>query len=168
MRIYEGSPRQDWEEVLRSVGAYLDERGMRGLVFMDTNDGFVVQGTCISTAPGSTWGDSMGALTCETIKIEDDQIGKFMDDALARRGQAPDPTPKNYETQLRVIGRFFDEKKPRDLFFFEVDGAYVARLTSPGQGGLKQELVEFTPDDLADMIAKAPALRRPETPPKKR
>ena len=30
MRIYEGSPRQDWEEVLRSIGAYLDERGMRG------------------------------------------------------------------------------------------------------------------------------------------
>ena len=29
MRIYEGSPRQDWEEVLRSVGAYLDDRGMR-------------------------------------------------------------------------------------------------------------------------------------------
>ena len=33
MRIYEGSPRQDWEEVLRSVGAYLDEKGLRGLVF---------------------------------------------------------------------------------------------------------------------------------------
>jgi hypothetical protein len=89
-----------------------------------------------------------------------------MDDALARRGQAPDPTPKNYETQLRVIGRFFDEKKPRDLFFFELDGAYVARLTSAGQGGLKQELVEFTPEDLADMIAKAPSLRRPEPPQK--
>ena len=26
MRIYEGSPRQDWEEVLRCVGAYLDDR----------------------------------------------------------------------------------------------------------------------------------------------
>ena len=31
MRIYEGSPRQDWEEVLRSVGAYLDDKGMRGV-----------------------------------------------------------------------------------------------------------------------------------------
>ena len=36
MRIYEGSPRQDWEEVLRSVGAYLDDRGMRGMVFIET------------------------------------------------------------------------------------------------------------------------------------
>jgi hypothetical protein len=163
MRIYEGSPRQDWEEVLRSVGAYLDERGMRGLVFVDTDSGFIVQGTCVSNAPGSTWGESMGLLTCETLKIDDDQIGTFMDTALARRGTTPDTTPRHYEDQLRVIGRFFDEKKPRDLFFFEIDGAYVARLTSSGQGGLKQELVEFTPDDLADMIARAPALRRAET-----
>ena len=53
MRIYEGSPRQDWEEVLRSIGAYLDERGMRGLVVVDTNTGLIVQGTCVSTASGS-------------------------------------------------------------------------------------------------------------------
>lgn len=160
MRIYEGSPRQDWEEVLRSVGAYLDERGMRGLVFIDTNTGFIVQGTCVSNAAGSSWNESMGLMTCETITIEDEQIGTFMDDALARRGQEPDPTPKHYESQLRVIGRYLDEQKPRDLFFFELDGAYVARLTRSGQGGLKQELIEFTPDDIAEMIAKAPALRR--------
>ena len=166
MRIYEGSPRQDWEEVLRSVGAFIDERGMRGLVFVETNTGFIVQGTCASNTPGSAWGESMGLMTCETITIDDDQVAKFMDDALARRGQAPDPTPKHFEAQLRVIGRYFDERKPRDLFFFELDGAYVARLTSAGQGGLKQELVEFTPDDIADMIAKAPSLRRPPDPAK--
>ena len=28
MRIYEGSPRQDFEEVFRSMGAFIDERGM--------------------------------------------------------------------------------------------------------------------------------------------
>lgn len=166
MRIYEGSPRQDWEEVLRSVGAYLDDRGMRGLVFMDTDRGFVVQGTCVSNAPGAAWGESMGLLTCETLTIDDDQVATFMDDALARRGNEPDPTPKHYESQLRVIGRYFDEVKPRELFFFELDGAYVARLTHSGQGGLKQELVEFTAADVADMIAKAPALRRPTNPAK--
>ena len=51
----------------------------------------------------------------------------------------------HYEAQLRVIGRYFDEKKPRDLFLFELDGAYIARLTTSGQTGLKHELVEFTP-----------------------
>ncbi len=166
MRIYEGSPRQDWEEVLRSVGAYLDDRGMRGLVFVETDTGFIIQGTTVSTEAGSAWGESMGTARRETLTVDDERIGQFMDEALARRGQEPDPTPKHYEAQLRVIGRYFDDKKPRDLFFFELDGAYVARLTSSGQTGLKQELVEFTADDIADLIAKAPALRRSETPPK--
>ena len=164
MRIYEGSPRQDWEEVLRSIGAYIDERGMRGLVVVDTDTGLIIQGTVVSSAAGSSWGESIGQAKRETMTVDDDQIGTFMDAALARRGQAPEPTPKHYEAQLRVIGRYFDEKKPRDLFFFELDGAYIARLTSSGQGGLKQELVEFTQEDIADLIARAPALRRPDKP----
>ena len=57
MRIYEGSPRQDWEEVLRSVGAYLDDRGMRGVVFIETDNGFIIQGTSVASTTG---GDSMG------------------------------------------------------------------------------------------------------------
>ncbi len=32
MRIYDGSPRQDFEEVFRSIGAFLDSRGMRDIL----------------------------------------------------------------------------------------------------------------------------------------
>ena len=160
MRIYEGSPRQDWEEVLRSVGAYLDDRGMRGMVFVETDTGFIIQGTAVSNVAGSAWGDSLGKASRETVVLEDEDVAKFLDDAMARRGQAPDPTPKHYEAQLRVIGRYLDEQHPRDIFFFELDGSYVLRLTLAGQGGLKQELAEFTATDIADLIAKAPALRR--------
>lgn len=160
MRIYEGSPRQDWEEVLRSVGAYLDDRGMRGMVFVETDTGFIIQGTAVSTAAGSAWGDAMGKATHETLVLSDDEVAKFLDDAMTHRGKEPDPTPKHYEAQLRVIGRYLDEQHPRDIFFFELDGAYVLRLTLAGQGGLKQELAEFTAADIADLIARAPALRR--------
>ncbi len=160
MRIYEGSPRQDWEEVLRSVGAYIDDRGMRGMVFLETTTGFIIQGTAVSNTAGSAWGDTMGTATQETLILEDDEVAKFLDDALARRGQEPDPTPKHYEAQLRVIGRYLDEQHPRDIFFFELDGAYIIRLTIAGQGGLKQQLAEFTAADVADLIARAPALRR--------
>lgn len=160
MRIYEGSPRQDWEEVLRSVGAYLDDRGMRGLVFVETDTGFIIQGTAVQGAAGSQYSESLGKAVRETMTLEDDDVGKFMDEALARRGQAADPTPKHYEAQLRVIGRYIDQQHPRDIFFFEMDGAYVIRLSTAGQGGLKHELVEFTRDDIADLIARAPALRR--------
>ena len=166
MRIYEGSPRQDWEEVLRSVGAHIDERGMRGIVFIETENGFVVQGTVVATGPGSAWGESMGTARVETLTLDDDEVAKFMEDAVGHRGAAPEATPKRFESELRVIGRYFDEQKPRDLFFFELDGSYIARLTRSGQGGLKQELVEFTQADVADLIAKAPALRRPTNPAK--
>jgi hypothetical protein len=160
MRIYEGSPRQDWEEVLRSVGAYLDDRGMRGLVFVETDTGFIIQGTAVQGATGSLHSEEIGKATRETLMLADEDVGQFMDQALARRGAAPDPTPKHYEAQLRVIGRYIDGQHPRDIFFFEMDGAYVIRLTTSGQGGLRHELVEFTPDDIDNLIAQAPALRR--------
>jgi hypothetical protein len=158
MRIYEGSPRQDWEEVLRSVGAYLDDRGMRGMVFLETDTGFIIQGTTVTGSTGT--GESMGTAARETLTLHDDDVGQFMDEAVARRGEAADPTPKHYEAQLRVIGRYLDEQHPRDLFFFELDGAYIARITVAVTNGTRQELVEFTREDVADMIAKAPALRR--------
>jgi hypothetical protein len=160
MRIYEGSPRQDWEEVLRSVGAYLDDRGMRGLVFVETDNGFIIQGTSVTGSVGSQHSEAVGKAVRETLTLADEDVAKFMDDALARRGIAPEATPKHYEAQLRVIGRYIDGQHPRDIFFFEMDGAYVIRLTTSGQGGLKHELVEFTRDDIADLIAKAPELRR--------
>jgi hypothetical protein len=166
MRIYEGSPRQDWEEVLRSVGAYLDDRGMRSVIFLETDTGFIVQGLSIKSSSGP--GESIGEATRETLTLHDDDVSRFMDEAVKRRGQKDeDPGPNHYEQQLRVIGRYIDEQHPRDIFFFEIDGAYVARLSIGGQSGLRQELVEFTRDDISDMIAKAPELRRTTTQPAK-
>ena len=55
MRIYDGSPRQDFEEVFRSIGAFLDSRGMRDILVVEVPDGFVVQGLVAGTgrpAPG--------------------------------------------------------------------------------------------------------------------
>jgi hypothetical protein len=163
MRIYEGSPRQDWEEVLRSVGAYLDDRGMRGVIFIETDTGFIVQGTTVEDSKGT--GESMGVVNRETLTLHDDDVSRFMDEAVARRGKTEDPAPHVYEQQLRVIGRYLDEQHPRDIFFFEVEGAFIARITVPSPGGVKQELVEFTREDIADLIAKAPALRRSNQPP---
>jgi hypothetical protein len=164
MRIYEGSPRQDWEEVLRSVGAYLDDRGMRGVILLETDTGFIVQGTSVTGSVGS--GESMGVAKLETLTLHDDDVNKFMDEAIKRRGnEGAEPAPNHYEQQLRVIGRYIDDQHPRDIFFFEVDGSYVVRVTIAGQGGLRQELIEFTREDIADMIAKAPTLRRANQPP---
>jgi hypothetical protein len=159
LRIYEGSPRQDFEEVLRSIGAYLDEKGMKEVLVAETDTGFMVQGLIVQ-GTSSAWGDSMGQAAKETLTLLDDDIAKFMDDSLARRGVGEGEVHDRYESALRVIGRYIDEQRPRDIFFFEQDGAYVLRLLKVSQARIHHELVEFTPDDLADLIARAPALRR--------
>jgi hypothetical protein len=158
VRIYEGSPRQDYEEVLRSVGAYLDDKGMREILVAETEISFIVQGLVIEASTGS--GESMGQGRKETLTLADDDVGTFMDQALANRGEPPDTVPDRYESALRVIGRWIDEQKPRDIFFFEQEGAYVLRLLRVDQAGYRHELVEFTKTDVDEMIANAPALRR--------
>ena len=108
----------------------------------------------------------MGSQVKETLTFLDDDIARFMEESVARRGK-PGPEPQRdagfYETALRVIGRYMDEQKPRDVFFFEQDGAFVVRLLMGGQQGNKHVLAEFTREDIAQMVARGPALRHPVT-----
>jgi hypothetical protein len=163
MRIYEGSPRQDWEEVLRSVGAYLDDRGMRDIVFVEEDGGFIVQGITVEGQAGN-WSEALGVEKRVTQRISDEEIAGFMEDAVGRRGQAPDSVPQRYESELRVIGRFIDNERPRDLFFFEQAGSYVLRLSHGGQAGTKHDIFEFTHEDVANLVAHGHEGRRTEKP----
>ncbi|MEO8463143.1 MAG: hypothetical protein ABI555_08020 [Chloroflexota bacterium] len=167
MRIYEGSPRQDFEEVLRSIGAYLDRRGMRDILLVEVPDGFIVQGLSLGGATTSTWSESMGQLVNETITFQDDDIAAFMEEAAARRGSGPQPElppPGRYEHMLRVIGHYIDEQRPKDIFFFEMEGSFVVRLHHSQQAGSKHSLAEFTHDDLEALISRGPTFRIPAQP----
>ncbi len=171
MRIYEGSPRQDFEEVFRSIGAFLDQRGMKDVLLVEAPDGFIVQGLVVSGTAGGTWSESIGTQTKETLTFLDDDIARFMEEAASRRGlgaSAPPPPAHEagyYETAFRVLGRYVDEQKPRDVFFFEQDGAFVLRLLLGGQAGARHELAEFTREDIEQMVARGPNLRYPVTTP---
>ena len=171
MRIYEGSPRQDFEEVFRSIGAFLDQRVMKDVLLVEAPDGFIVQGLVTSGSGGGAWSESVGSQTKETLTFLDDDIARFMEEAASRRGQgaAAPPPPAHeagyYETAFRVLGRYVDEQKPRDVFFFEQDGAFVLRLLIGGQAGSRHELAEFTREDIAQMVARGPNLRHPVTSP---
>ena len=164
MRIYEGSPRQDFEEVFRSIGAFIDQRGMREILLVEAPDGFIVQGIVAAGAAGGAWSESMGQQVKEPLTFLDDDIARFMEESIARRGK-PGPEPHRdagfYETALRVIGRYMDEQKPRDVFFFEQDGAFVVRLFMGGQHGSGHVLAEFTRDDIASLVTQGPGLRIP-------
>ncbi len=170
MRIYDGAPRQDFEEVFRSMGAFLDQRGMREILLVEAPDGFMIQGLVVSANTGA-WSDSLGQLIKETLAFQDDDIVRFMDEARSRRsglgpaGLAPPPGQAGYyEKAFRVIGRYLDEQKPRDVFFFEQDGAFVVRMLSMTQTGSNHVLAEFTREDIEVMIAEGPRLRAPERP----
>ena len=162
MRIYEGSPRQDFEEVFRSIGAFLDQRGMKDVLLVEAPDGFIVQGLVTSGSAGGTWSESIGTQIKETLTFLDDDIARFMEEGVARRGR-PVPPPTHvagyYETAFRVLGRWLDSQKPRDVFFFVQDGAFVLRLLSASATGSQHMLAEFTRDDIDRLVAAGPALR---------
>jgi hypothetical protein len=106
----------------------------------------------------------MGQQTKETLTFLDDDIARFMDEAVARRGAdatgAEWGTGGYYEKAFRVLGRYMDEQRPRDVFFFEQEGAFVVRLLMANQAGSRHVLAEFTKDDIEAMIAGGPALRQ--------
>jgi hypothetical protein len=163
MRIYEGSPRQNFEEVLRSIGAFLDQRGMREVMVVEAPDGFIVQGLVVGTASTGAWSDHLGSQTKETFTFLDEDIARFMEEGHARRdnqqravtwGQAG-----YYEQAFRVVGRYVDEQKPRDIFFFEQDGAFVLRFLMGSQTGSRHLIAEFTREEVEAMIAQAPEFR---------
>ena len=83
-----------------------------------------------------------------------------MEEATSRRGSGVPATPSGYyEAAFRVIGRYMDDQKPHDVFFFEQDGAFVLRLLMSGQAGSRHVLAEFTRDDITEMVARGPSLR---------
>ncbi len=163
MRIYEGSPRQDYEEVLRSIGAFVDQRGMREILLVEAPDGFIIQGMVGSALEVSAWSDPAVRIEKETYTFLDDDIARFMEEALARRRNAAATSVPvsggTYERSLRVLGRYIDQQKPRDIFFLEQDGSYVVRLLMGTRQGARHVLAEFTADELATMVGQGSAWR---------
>ena len=97
--------------------------------------------------------------------VTSSRTGRSPSPGRSRRGtgaSAPDwQRAGYYEQAFRVIGRYLDERRPRDIFFFEQGGAFVVRILGGGPSGGAHELIEFTREDVADLIASGPALRTP-------
>lgn len=164
MRMYEGAPRQNYEEVLRSVGAVLDQRGMREVSLNETDDGFVVQGLALVPGEERPWNDPNARLDKETVLLVEDDISRFMDEGVSRRADrsrrdAARMSVGFYESALRVLGAYIDQQQPRDVFFFEQDHQFVIRLLMSTRAGLKHVLVEFTREEIESMITSSRPVR---------
>jgi len=170
MRIYDGSPRQDWEEVLRSVGAFADGEQLKEVLFLELEAGFILQG--LAQPKTSAWAEGSGALVKHTFELVEEQISELLDRQAAARSSADPQVPSAeighyYEQALRVLGAYVDTQRARDLFFFEQDGSFVLRLLATNAAGaIAHTLAEFTRDEILAMIEAAPQQRHaaPETP----
>ena len=168
MRIYEGSPRQDFEEVFRSIGAFLDAQQMKDILLVEVPDGFIVQGLVVEGATSSAWSDTIATLVKETFTFGDDDIAKFMEDGSRRRNTGSVAAMKpGYERALRVIGHWIDGQRPKDVFLLEQDGAFIVRLQLAGQAGTHHQIAEFTHEDVQQLITVAPTMRTKLLHPKK-
>ncbi len=161
LRIYDGSPRQDFEEVFRSIGGYLDTRGMRDILILEIPEGYVIQGLSIVGNSTSVWSETMGTIVKQTNTYNENDVTRFMEAGVARRGTGKPTTSSAgpYERALRVIGRWIDEQKPRDVFLFEQEGSYVVRVLPQGSTGGRHLLAEFTAGDIANLVGRGPAMR---------
>ena len=168
MRIYDGSPRQDWEEVLRTIGAFADAERLKDLLLLELEAGFLLQGLGMQGAGADS--DSYGALAKKTYEVTDEQVADLMDASASKRGTADRDVPlpglvNYYELAMRIIGAYIDGQKAQDVFLFEQEGSFVLRLFGvSGSRGTGHHLAEFTKDEILAMIESAPQQRREPAP----
>ena len=167
MRIYEGSPRQDWEEVLRGIGAFADREPLKELLLLELEGGFLLQG--LGMPGGGADSDTFGALAKRTYELTDEQVAQLMDELTAARGSARDDRPhpeltNYYELAMRVIGAYIDGQRAHDVFLFEQEGSFVLRLFVVSGQKAGHQLSEFTRDEILAMIQSAPEQRQQPAP----
>ena len=167
MRIYDGSPRQDWEEVLRSIGAFArSASASRSSCFLELEDGFILQG--LAMASGRRRLRQLRRAGQAHVRADRRPGRRAHGVAAAKRGTARPTTGRTptclnyYELSLRILGAYIDSQKAHDVFFLEQEGTYVLRLFGvAGSHGAGHQLTEFTRDEMLAMIESAPEQPRP-------
>lgn len=84
MKLFHGLKRSDYQDVLRTIGALIDERGYCDIRIVETEDGLVLQGRVLDRR-------GIGEASYDTYLITDEDIKVMVGDAFRRRGQQPPP-----------------------------------------------------------------------------
>ena len=75
MKIFAGLDRSDYQDLLRTIGALLDDLELRDVRFWEYEDGLVVQGR-----------SAAGEGAYETRLFTDDDLRELLNEAYHRRG----------------------------------------------------------------------------------
>jgi hypothetical protein len=81
MQLFRGLSSTDYQDVLRAIGQFLDERGYRNVRLIEHEEGLLVQAT--PTIDGQT------STTYETLLLTDEAIQRLLENAYQRRADAP-------------------------------------------------------------------------------
>jgi hypothetical protein len=157
MRVYEGAPRRDYEEALRSVGATLDSDVLNSVMLVELEQGFFGTGLRYS-ADTSRDGESLGRYEHVQVNFNEDEIGAALERGYERRGK--DHESFLYERALRVIGRWIDDEHASKLLLIEQAGSFIVRVMMPTPGETLFTIAEFTPDDIDNLAQGAGIARR--------
>jgi hypothetical protein len=79
-KLFEGMTKTDYQDVLRTIGHYVDEHGFTGIRLIETEDGLILQGK-IGT------GELRGEKKTETYLLTVQDIRDLMREAYTRRGK---------------------------------------------------------------------------------
>lgn len=82
MKLFRGLSRTDYQDVLRALGLFIDERGYTDVRILEIDEGLVLQGRVADRR-------EIGKASYDTLLITDDDIKEMVRDAARRRGQKP-------------------------------------------------------------------------------
>ena len=148
MRVYDGAPRRDYEEILRTVGARLDGALLSEFVLVELEDGFYARGT----SQPEMWG---GLALPKTVRVLDNDLDAALDEAHARRGSGQ--LAGRVEARLRLVGRYVDSQQGSEILVVEQGSMTLLRMSLPDEA---PRLIELGPEHIASWSTDASLERR--------
>ncbi len=78
-KLFQGMLKTDYQDVLRTIGHYIDEQGFTDIRLIETEDGLILQG---KTSTGGARGDKKAVTYLLTVQ----DVRDLMREAYTRRG----------------------------------------------------------------------------------
>ena len=79
-RLFRGMSKTDYQDVLRTIGHYIDQQGFTNIRLIETEDGLILQGRVGA-------GETRGEKRTETYLLTVDDVKQLMREAYTRRGR---------------------------------------------------------------------------------
>jgi hypothetical protein len=79
-KLFQGMSRTDYQDVLRTIGHYIDQHGFTNIRLIETEDGVILQGRV-------GVGETRGERKTETYLLTVQDVKELMREAYTRRGR---------------------------------------------------------------------------------